>query len=305
MPNAHHPRAPTYAERLEAHLVCYKRERMGVFESGTWKGRNGPVKRDHILPFRRRELNILPSIRTAFWAYWRGQCRTRSPQPCLHRGFPHLTSSQAMAFNLFFPFLYYASGRSALLLEALGIPLAPIQTWGFEWVDAEDGTNVDCGMTFTTGDAVLIEVKLREREFGRCKADADHHQKFARTYAEPLSKIVAAEHLRLPGVFRNYQVLRNLWMLRRPTTRIVFLFPRENTALADGEAFLHKAPLETHRSRVSVVHLEPLVDRLLSNTAKDRGLHQHMRLFHEKYIALGVPFERGDWKASSDSWTVK
>src|SRR5690349_3320225 len=132
MPNAHR-RAPTYGERLEAHLVRYKHERMRVSESGTWKGRNGSVKREHILPFRRRELNILPSIRTAFWAYWREQRRTRVPPPCLHRGFPHLTSSQAMAFNLFFPFLHDASGRSALLLEALRMPVAPVQTWGFEW----------------------------------------------------------------------------------------------------------------------------------------------------------------------------
>jgi hypothetical protein len=287
-------RKPSYAERLEKHMIRYKHNRLNVRESGTWKGRRGLVERAHILPYRQRDLNILPSIRSSFWVYWDNERRTRQPKPTLHRGFAHLTSSQAMAFNLFFPFLNGESDRSAPLLAALGVAPERIAKWGFEWTLHDDGTSVDCGMELDSGEVLLVEVKLREREFGRCKNDTDHQEKFADTYAEPLRQIVASDCLSLPDAFKNYQVLRNFWLLRQARTRVTFLFPRENEMLARGEAFIRSVPLEAYRSRVSVVHLETLVEELTENTALHPDLRAHMRMFREKYVALGDPFTSGD-----------
>ena len=83
-----------YVARLQHHLVNYKTSVLGVHESGFWG--TPPQSYDHILPVRLRELNIVAPLRDTFW---REQCRVGWK---LHQYFHHLSSSQALAFNLLF-----------------------------------------------------------------------------------------------------------------------------------------------------------------------------------------------------------
>ena len=83
-----------YIARLQEHLTTYKSSVLLVQESGFWG--KPPRAYPHILPAERRELNIVTSIREAFWRaqHQRGWKR--------HKYFHHLSSSQALAFNLLF-----------------------------------------------------------------------------------------------------------------------------------------------------------------------------------------------------------
>src|SRR5256885_12860196 len=83
-----------YIARLQRHLTNYKSSVLLIQDSGVW-GRP-PRPYPHILPAERRELNIITPFREAFW---RAQ-RQRGWK--LHKYFNHLTSSQALAFNLLF-----------------------------------------------------------------------------------------------------------------------------------------------------------------------------------------------------------
>jgi hypothetical protein len=82
-----------FNERVRKHAADYKRTVLGVTEDGLWKGKPYP----HILPYKLDRLNILPSIRDQFWTQFPDM------EIQLHRDFHHLNSSQAVAFNLFYP----------------------------------------------------------------------------------------------------------------------------------------------------------------------------------------------------------
>ena len=69
----------------------------------------------HILPAERRELNIVTSFREAFW---RAQHRRGWK---LHKYFHHLSSSQALAFNLLFLLYPEVPSRMVVTRRILGL----------------------------------------------------------------------------------------------------------------------------------------------------------------------------------------
>jgi hypothetical protein len=261
-------RAAPYHLRLREHLARYKREVLGVAEDGTWRYKGQPLMYPHILPAAHQHLNVLDGIRDEFWAYWAKQATTATPPATLHTFFAHLTSSQALAFNLFFPFLGSSRAHPAVLLEALGVAAAgePLggDGWRFEAVpDPKEGTNFDVALTFASGRRVLVEVKLTEGEFGRCADDARHWDKRERLYLTRLTGKVADEALAPATFFRRYQLLRNV-TYAGPDTHVLFLIPRANTALAGSVAFLTRVLRPD--VPVSVRYLEDVLDRLLDGT---------------------------------------
>lgn len=132
-----------YTERLLAHLCRYKTVRLGIAEDGIWARTGRPYP--HILPVAQLEQNILPGLRDAFWPY------AHAEGIKLHRDFHHLNSSQAFAFNLFFPF-FPPDGDPRPLLAALELPTLPVAHWGFEAVlDTDEGSNFDVHWTYTGG----------------------------------------------------------------------------------------------------------------------------------------------------------
>src|SRR4051812_16548522 len=106
----------SYNLMLREHLAKYKQEVLGEAESGSWRD-HGPYP--HILPESKQALNIIPEVRAEFWDYIEECQATESRRVKLHRDFAHLNSSQALAFNLFFPFLGSSKRRADILLGAL------------------------------------------------------------------------------------------------------------------------------------------------------------------------------------------
>lgn len=269
-----------YALRLRSHLAAYKRQRLGVSEDGHWRGNGKPYP--HILPEALKRLNILETVRREFWHH-PGLGAVE-----LHGDFRHLNSSQALAFNLFFP--YFGLGLSATgpLLHALGLPQGRVTDWGFERIlQSEEGTHVDFYVRLDSGTQAVVEVKLSEVRFGPCSRDDAHRRKLDRIYRGRLTGKVVDDSLDEGFFFRNYQLLRNISYADVVADHhVIFLIPRENAGLdAYARAFLDKALLPRVRGNVRVVSLEDVV-RSLSADRWHQGARvgAHLELFREKYI---------------------
>ena len=136
----------SYEERLRAHLAKYKFRVLRVLESGAVKGaRTGVVaKRPYILPAEAIELNILAPFRERFWAEFAGAGGTEARKLELQRDFAHLTSSQALCFNLFYPLVADRSWAETFVQGVLGLKKATPKRLAFEYVeDPEEATHFD------------------------------------------------------------------------------------------------------------------------------------------------------------------
>jgi hypothetical protein len=131
----------------------------------------------------------------------------------LHMYFHHLSSSQAFAFNLFFPFFLSGPGPARELSGALGVDQDVTSDWQFEHIpDRDEGTNADV-MWRTSEARVFCEVKLSETGFGTAKNDVEHQLKLVKIYRPRLNNIVSRDLLQEATFFKNYQLLRNISLL--------------------------------------------------------------------------------------------
>ncbi|MEP7325964.1 MAG: hypothetical protein ABI836_08455 [Gemmatimonadota bacterium] len=279
-------RAP-YQTALKAHLTRYKEERLGVRQSGTWSGNDKSYS--HILPPALKRLNLLETIRREFAAY---QERAEGGKLKLHRDFHHLTSSQAMAFNLFFPFVGGLAPDAGRLLELLGARGERIATSRFEAVpNLKEGTNFDLHLVLESGKQVFLEVKLSETEYGGASANAERKAKLDNHYAPRLRGKVADDCLESPLFFRHYQLLRNVSHLELERgDRLAVVRPRANEALRGSEQWLIAALQGECGGRVGFLDLEDLAVDLMRQRHLPPRVAAHYELFGEKYL---IPEEPG------------
>jgi len=204
----------------------------------------------------------------------------------LHQYFHHLNSSQAMAFNLFFPFLGLPDADPAALLDAMKLPAGRLERWAFESVpDQGEGTNFDLHLFVEGGAQYFVEVKLSEQEFGMAKRDARHRRKLVRIYRPRL--VGKANHAALveEPFFKHYQLLRNLSHLQLDRgDRLVVLVPRASDSLVAGREFLLGAVTPPAAQAVAFVYLEDIIERLTRDGHLSPRLTAHIELFTEKYV---------------------
>lgn len=268
----------SYQQRLKRHLAAYRQTRLGLAgdDQGTFSFRGGEAKRyGHILPAHLRWLNLPEAYRAEIRGY------IEASGIKLHDGFHHLNSSQALALSLFWP---YAIHAPEALARSLGTPA--VELLEFEFIaDAKEQTNVDVswchGATRT-----YCEVKLTEAEFGAAKADARHLAKLAENYRPVLAGLVDPEVLEPKRFFRDYQLLRNLWLAARPgheRDQVLFLLPEANERPNAQLAGLLPLVGPALRNRVRVVHLEPLLETLAAERSLG-GLGWYAEILQEKYV---------------------
>jgi len=264
-----------YQKTLERHLAEYKEERLGVREKGTFVHRGVERQYRHILPTSLKWLNIPEPFRKEVQEYVADHRDIK-----LHKYFHHLNSSQAFTLALFVPYMTQAPG--ALMRALRG---SEIEAWDLERVpDPQEGTNVDVWWR-SAGEETYCEVKLSEREFGPATDDTRHQRKLDSIYGPVLRGQVDNVLLESEAFFANYQILRNLWLAARAgheQDRVVFLLPQANERLvAQLEEVLTrvKRPLS---SRVSVVPVETLLERLRKDTAS--GLAWYAWWLQQKYV---------------------
>lgn len=272
---------PSYAERLKAHLAEYKRQALGISEDGVWAKTKSTYP--HILPKDLQRLNILEPFRDEFWAYF----EAHKPPIRLHRDFHHLNSSQALTFNLFYPFLSSEIGQTALL-SALGHSADSATSWALEAVpDPEEGTNFDVLISLRSGGTVFIEVKLTEAGFGACLPDDAHKAKLATIYSKRLAGRVAPGALEEESFFPSYQLFRNASHVA-PETRdeVILLVPRANGGLwTTGTIFCSDLLLPNLASAVRLISLESVLVALDDSLqASELRLRQQVDGLREKYL---------------------
>jgi len=244
---------------MQQHLEHYRTAVLGVTAAGTWKKPDGTeVEKAHILPSGSARLNIVPSVRDDFWRWFDGAL----PAPKLHTFFRHLTSSQAFAFNLFFPFLSGATRERAVLLRALGLPFDTITGWEFEKVvDAAEYTNFDVWLKVNDNVQAVVEVKLTEDGFATATLSPMRTPKLLK-YREMLRTVVREELLDDATILANYQLFRNLSYLVSPDTHLVLLTPRANARTASAVKFAREAVLPTCATRLYTPWIEDVLESL-------------------------------------------
>jgi hypothetical protein len=278
-------RNDSYAERLNRNLKQYRDDFLKISEPGIWKHHGVLHEYKHILPAELRERNLLPTVRESFEAY-----KKKYPIK-LHRYFHHLNSSQALCFNLFFPFMQDEYQRLPLLLDILGIDQGKWEG-SFERVFIQgENTNFDFYMNRTDGeDEAFFELKLSERGFGT--ADIKHYRKkyedkLELYYREPLQGCVEAKWFELETLAANYQILRNISYLGRPQhrkSRLFFIYPKANDSLALGLEAIKAIRSKSLSKRVTLMPLEDLVEQILNRGSSDEFLQEHFQEFKAKYI---------------------
>lgn len=269
-----------FSEEMKAHLACYKRLHLGVMEEGLW--RNNQRSYAHILPESVQRLNILETIRDDFWAY----AEVNNATLPLHTDFHHLNSSQAFAFNLFFPWLSKDTTRIHLL-AALGLETEEIVQWYFEHIpDPAERTTFDIYAQLASDRRVLIEVKLTEQNFGSVVPTAEHRDKLQKTYKHRLAGKVKPESLEEAVFFLNYQLFRNASHLDIDRgDRLCLVVPRANEfTWQQGEQFLNYLEPPT-RNAVRLIAVEDLASALTERAASESSrLGEHMNLLRAKYL---------------------
>lgn len=269
-----------YSTALKQHLSQYKLSKIGVTENGVWRRNKQPYS--HILPFRHQELNILEPFRREFWKYY------ATSGIKLQSDFHHLNSSQAMCFNLFFPFMSDENAHLQLLPRILGID-DTISNPQFEFVlGSTEGTNFDFGLMGRDA-RYLFELKLTEQNFGTTKPDDRHKKKFEEVYRPRLAGMLHEPFCSCEFFLRHYQLMRNIWNLTLcEADRLLVVVPRANVSATAELALLETCLPEPYRRRVTICFFEDVVAGIESAIPKSSRLEEHFRLFREKYLPESI-----------------
>lgn len=205
----------------------------------------------------------MAAIRGQFWAAQAEQGWA------LHKYFHHLSSSQALAFNLFFAGYPVLPTTFAAFRRVLQLDLLSPYSVNFEVVlDDEEGTNIDVLVTGASGVRTIIEIKLTEQSFGRAKADQRHLDKLRDVYRPRLNGRIAEECLDPTVFLDDYQLFRNVAQIRRGVPdRVVFLIPRNRPTLwAHTNGWSQSPRLGTLRENIAVIATEDIIDALAEDS---------------------------------------
>ncbi|HEX3036589.1 MAG TPA: hypothetical protein VHT73_15940 [Thermodesulfobacteriota bacterium] len=270
----------TYQKRLLEHLASYKKNVLKIETPGLFNYRGKEVEVQHILPIGDKWSNILESTRTQVKAYVE-----TTPHVTLHRYFHHLNSSQALAFNLFYPYFDNGSVCSEVLLRALGQE-GHITRWDFESIPfAEEETNVDVSWETSREIVTYCEVKLTESEFGKAVHDTRHLEKLRGIYNPVLQGNVNNDLLKPTVFFKYYQVVRYVWLIaKNDNARLIFLLPKTHQKLWNILSFILPQIKPNLRERISVIGMEDVIASLCTNTNSSKQLRKHAELLRCKYI---------------------
>jgi hypothetical protein len=273
----------TYRKNLLRHLVRYKEQILNIRASGTWSRKGKETDVGHILPKPLAKENLAGPLRDACWAYVHGPAQGIK----LHRFFHHLNSSQAMCFNLFYPFVAEQDKAMPILLETLGLPPTTVSPAFERVLDRRENTNFDFSLETTKGPFAFFEVKLSEDGFG--EADAKQPDKYAwklrEFHQESLSRYIDGSWLELHAFMLRYQVLRNIsYTCKFPQSTLFFVAPRANEKLRDSLAEIPDICRNGLTNRVRVLYLEDLIVKLEQASAGDRTLSTHWQHFRQKYL---------------------
>jgi hypothetical protein len=256
-------------QKLYDHLSDYKKNVLCIEQCGTWS-KNGK-KYDHILPIENIESNLIDSpYKAALSEYLKKQ------ETSLHHGFHHLNSSQALAFNLFFPMII--ERKLNILIGNACIDQEPDKAI-FEHIHDEiENTNFDFYI-FTNKQHYFFEVKYSEDSFGTAPQDENHIRKYEEIYRKRIEDIADID---INTFFRNYQLWRNIIYTRQGL--ISFILPRFRSDLAHEIENTKK--VVKYPDRVRTIYIDDICNKMID--LENESITQHYKEFCHKYLEICV-----------------
>jgi len=225
--------------------------------------------------------------------------------------FCHMTSSQAMAVNFFFPLITHKKINSVLKAIGINEMANPSQKIQFEYKSSIDGnrSSVDVYIPLMNKHGVYIEVKFSESEFGRNQSkDWDNfHKKYynAARIVFP-NNVNEQDQESRRWCLKNYQIIRNAVHILGEETILALQNRRDpyivpNTFLPENYCVLlypaHNKTVRTQamegyssmvddllRSHVILKHWEDLLNDLDHEMRRDSILKLFGQEFRYKYF---------------------
>lgn len=225
--------------------------------------------------------------------------------------FCHMTSSQAMAVNFFFPLITHKKIDSVLKAIGINEMANSAQKIQFEYKSSIDGnrSSIDVYIPLMNERSVYIEVKFSEGEFGRNQSkDWDNFYKKYYNAARVVFPDIVNEQDKESRrwCLTNYQIIRNTVHIlgedtilalqnRRepyidsvkflPKNYSVFLYPAHNKSLLTQAVEAYSSLADGHlRAHVILKHWEDLLNDLDHEMRGDSVLELFGQEFRGKYF---------------------
>lgn len=265
-----------YEKTVKGFLSDYKLERLCIKQKGIWK--NNQKEYSHILPEKLMKLNIIETYRKEFWNY------SSKNTIKLHKDFHHLNSSQALCFNLFYPFI--EENKLDILLNEMKLKLSGKYNCFFEMIlDKQEKTNFDFLITVGKAIKICFECKYTERKFDTTKDDKKHIERYNEMYKSRIEGKIKSQYSSGSNFYNNYQIIRNLSYLT-DNTYVVFIYPNRNDNLNNVKKLIFtQIVAKKYKNNVRIIYLENLIEDLLKELKqREPKLYTHFVLFKEKYI---------------------
>jgi hypothetical protein len=271
-----------FIDKVKDSLSVYRVERLGIKEPGIYKRGRMVHEKGHVLPIKFKTHNIIQSYRDDFYS-------SPSSDIDFHKYSHHLSSSQALCINLFYPLMH--EGRLDLILDLLDTPKQSVVEVCFEKEsDIENGagrrTNFDFYIRLSDNTKVYFEIKYTEDGFGTAPHDEAHEEKYVETY-EPLlnnNAYINLEHSGVNEFLDSYQIMRNLCHIS-DDSYVVFVYPKANEKVhAQAQSVPNKVLTDKGREKFKILLLEDIADEILGQVESER-LKDHYQEFKAKYLS--------------------
>lgn len=273
----------TYKDEVKKHLATYKIDHLGVIENGTWK--TNKKKYAYIVPDNQKELNLLEPYRMELKNYI-GEKKIH-----LHKDFHHLTSSQAVCLNFFYPLT--KENKLYLLLKILQLNHEEIEEYGFEKVITRaEGTNFDFYNMLASGKQLFFEIKYTEDGFKKETPAIKYQNKYDTVYKKRLAGKLKPGIDEYGTLMKNYQVMRNIsYVDATEENMVIILYPKGNQKIRKEYEHLIENVIEKNlHPNIRLITWEDLCSALVvllqsSPDTPERLLTQY-KDFREKYLTV-------------------
>lgn len=260
--------------KIKLHLTNYKLGK-GILDCGEYK-RNGK-KYSHILTDCKDNLITVSYKDEMIKLYEKMHGK-------LHMYFSHLTSSQALCFNLFEPLII--EKKLDLIDSSISIDAKSefehIEKNSFEKCSTDkDKTNFDFFIQ-DKNDRLFFELKYTEQSFGYVPnyfENDKHDRKFKDYYKDQIEKI--APDIDEKQFFDNYQLWRNICHVT--LGKVFFIILKDRNDLTNDVVFAKTKCKDEYKEKIQIIYIEDLVKDILNSSVNDK-LKIHYKEFWEKYL---------------------
>ena len=254
-----------FDRRVKKHLSEYKKDVLRIDESGSHNGQ----EEGYILPNDIDE-NFIDGNDLLIKKYY-DKNRT-------HLYSNHLCSSQIMCINFFLPLLKNEELLNTVIARALEIKedLGSLVKREFEHrLDFDGKSEIDLYLEYENGMKIYIQTKYIESNFGEF-LDNQKSRAWDEKYSKFLSESLYLKDLTKDEFFKNYELNRNIGLIRNKNDYVIFVYPSENESLKN---IISEIELEN----VKEVDWNEITYSVLQ-LLKGSSLEDYYREFSRKYL---------------------